>query len=568
MLKRKLLIAIFVVAITVSAALFAGKEIILGKFKVFLIQKIESASSLGIIIKDIGCMSPKGVCFTDVSIYRDRLYGEKLLEVSRLYLKFPLKKLIFEKIFSPNIIFDKLIFGDFRVDGSTLLSLRLDNKIKSPQDALQAVQYVKLVNLSVKSPFLSVTNINGPIDITGESIKISDLHFVLNEEPCVLNLEIVEPLGVESLKLKISSPKLDLGAYMKKEDAFYKIPYIKGTFLNSSFDFMGEVSPVVESAPGPKTLEESVLSLYGKANIDMRDILFFTPIEYRNKLETLNPNGRISSSVYFKGPIKDVSLWEVGVKSESDSIRIGHFDLKGFYMDSRLKDRVLNIPLLKAFPYNGAFVSSMQFDLSDKDTPYDVRFKLVNADIAEFLKNTPLQNARGLLSSEAAIRGNIADLSSMEGQGNIFVNEANLGPMPILTPLLGNLYAYIQHFFPNLKKIDITEGTANFYIADRKIMTENLVLRGDVVSVYAKGYIDFDKNLHFTVENQFAEPEKGDDGDWQNTLQEMIARFGKLASKAYLTGTLEKPKWKFEYSGGVENFLKGGLDKVLKDIFE
>jgi hypothetical protein len=139
--------------------------------------------------------------------------------------------------------------------------------------------------------------------------------------------------------------------------------------------------------------------------------------------------------------------------------------------------------------------------------------------------------------------------------------------MPLLTPLVGSLYGYFQKLFQGLKKINITDGSCDFRIANRRISTNNLVLWGEIASVHGKGYIDFDKNLNFEVENRFLEPEKADLSDWEETLQEMISKFGKLMSRARLTGTLDKPKWKFEYLGGIENILKGQLEKVFKDIF-
>ena len=102
-------------------------------------------------------------------------------------------------------------------------------------------------------------------------------------------------------------------------------------------------------------------------------------------------------------------------------------------------------------------------------------------------------------------------------------------------------------------------------------MTDNLVLWGEALSVHARGYIDFDRNLDFDVENKLIEPEKAEGeeeegDDWRSRIQEIIVGVGKMMSKARLTGTLQKPKWKFQYGGGVGDILKGGLGKTIKDL--
>jgi len=45
-------------------------------------------------------------------------------------------------------------------------------------------------------------------------------------------------------------------------------------------------------------------------------------------------------------------------------------------------------------------------------------------------------------------------------------------------------------------------------------------------------------------------------------------QFGKLISKAYLTGTLKNPKWRFEYLSGINKVFGGGLGNVLKNLLD
>ena len=224
--------------------------------------------------------------------------------------------------------------------------------------------------------------------------------------------------------------------------------------------------------------------------------------------------------------------------------------------------------------YNGVLVASAKLNLTGEGLPYHAGYKLRNIDISAILKDTPLgaKGIKGILFSEIEIEGRAKDINSVSGNGNIIIKNANLGPMPLLTPLFGHVYGYLQHVFPELKKVSIQDASCDFTIENRKIMSNNIVLEGESVGIYGKGYMDFDTNLNFEVENQIAGPEQGAGEDWQTNLQQMIVQVGKIASKAYLTGTLTKPKWKFQYLGGMQNILrgglKGGLGEKLKGIFE
>ena len=547
---RKVLIVLLIFTVIVVITLYSNKGFLLDRFKAFLIEKVESSTQKGIRINDIDYALLKGVRLSGITLYKDKFYREKELYISYLHVKFPLIKFLINKTFSPTIAVRDLELQNMSVNGAFGFSVKLDKKIETHEDALEAIRSIWFRNLSVKNALLNIRNINGNVGVSPKSIKASDVRFILNGEPGKLYLEVINPAEELYSQFKISSSKFNLISSMKKEDNIYKIPEMKGAFLNSSFDFTGEL----ESIDNPD------LSLYGRANIDTKDI----------PLKALNPEGVVSSSVYFRGNLKDISAYELGLKSSADYLKIWTFKLDRFYADTRIKDGKVNIPLLSAYPYNGTLVSSAEFDLTSEYIPYRIKVKLSNIDVRAFLRNTPLgdKNIKGLLSSEFVIQGNAKDISSMEGSGRIFVENANLGPMPLLTPLLGSLYGYLQYTFTGLKKIDITRGACDFYIANRKVITKNLVLWGDVISVHARGYVDFDTNLNFEIENKFIEPEKAQKGDWQTSIQEMIVRFGKMMGTAHLTGTLRKPKWKFEYLGGMENVLKGGLDRVLKNIFE
>ena len=524
MLIRKIIITLLISILALVIIFYAGKQFILERFKTYLIEKVESSTPKGITIKDINYVPLKGIGLAGVTLYKDKLYQEKELYIPNLYIKFSLIKFLTNRTFSPTITLQNLQLKNAILDGSFGFSIKFVKKIETAGDALESIQNIWFSNLAIKAGLLNITNIKGAIYISATSIKTPGLRFVLNGEPSNLNFT----------------------AHIKKEGEIYKIPEIKGRFLNFPFEFMGEFE-------GTKT---PILSLYGKVDVDIKDIVRFA-------------EGKTSNSIYFKGNLKELSAYELGIKSNADYLKIRNIKFDKFYMDARIKDGILHIPVLNAYPYNGTLVLSAQLDTRDEFMPYQVSGRLSNVDITEILKNTKLgdKGINGLLFSEFAIKGDAKSIDSTEGVGNILIREANLGPMPLLTPLVGSLYGYFQNLFQGIKKINITNGSCDFVIANRRVSTNNLVLWGEIVSVRARGYIDFDKNLNFEIENRFLEPEESGLSDWEETLQEMISKFGKLMSNARLTGTLDKPKWKFEYLGGVENILKGQLGNILKDIF-
>jgi hypothetical protein len=496
-------------------------------------------------------------------LYGSKLYEEEILSASRIYVKFSLIKLLVGKTFSPRIAIYDLKRGGIRANGYLGAEIKTGVKITSPEEALEAIKSIRLYNLSAKGPFLNVENVNGSVSISPGSIKSSPIDFALNGVMCKLSFEVTEPLGELSSEFSMSSPEINVTSVIKKENGVHKISKMEGRAFNSSFAFTGEISGVRGGA------EDPVLSLYGRADINVKDIARLAGADLKKSIERLNPEGLLANDVYFKINMKNPEAWELGIKSGAESLKAGNIRLANLRMNTRIKDGLAEVPLLNAYLYNGVLVSSAAFDLRDKTLPYRLTCKLNNMDIKAVLADIGLkaEDVKGLLSSEFTIQGKAGDINTMEGPGRIIVTNANLGPMPLLTPLLGHIYGYFRHAFPELQKVNIRAGSADFYIRNRRLTTDNLTLSGDMIGIYARGYVDFDKNLDFEVENKILSEASGGD-DWQAGLQQIIMQFGKMISKARLTGTLENPKWKFEYLGGVQNIFKGGLEKLFKDILE
>ena len=555
-----LFISIFLAVTAIVATFYIGKKILLNKFELFLTNTIESSAGLGIKIGKLRIVHLGRIHLADVALYKSNLYEKKLFSASRIHVKFPIRTLLIKKTFSPTLAIYDLKKGAATLNGSLGLKMKTTKPDATPEDMLASLEGIWFRNLSLKSVFLNIENINGSIEATPDSIKSPGINFTLNGEPCELRFEITEPLGELSSEWTLSSPRINIISTIKKEKETYKIPRIKGKFLNSSFGFMGEF----------ETIAPPVLSLYGKANVNIKDAAFFAPPDLKGLIEYLKPEGTVENSIYFKGDIQKPLEWEAGIKSNAESIKVWNIDLTGLRMDTRIKGGVVNVPLFSAYLYGGVMNSQIVLDLKEEDIPYRINCKLSDISVRKVIENTGLKNKniRGSLFSEVSIHGPAKNIDLAEGAGRLFVRNANLGPMPLLTPLVGNLYGFFQSALPGLQGINITDVTCDFYIGGRRIATQNLLLMGDLITVRAKGYVDFDKNLNFDVENQIKALETGGDDDWQAALQQMMVQFGRLVSKARLTGTLQKPKWKFERMGGVQNLIKGGLENGLKKLFK
>jgi len=265
---------------------------------------------------------------------------------------------------------------------------------------------------------------------------------------------------------------------------------------------------------------------------------------------------------------KQLSRYEGDVNFEITDPVIRNIRLDDLNGRINITDGILKIPSLKGTFYEGLLATDIVLDLNDDSLPYTFTYAVSGVNLSKLVSDINRKSNRiyGTLNSELYVKGFAISSSTAEGSGNIYIKDANLGPMPLLAPLIGDLYSSIQTILGTGQPVNINSAYADFFIKDRKIMTDNMILTGKDINIFADGYVDFDGKLDFSFQNQFKEPDAETHDEWQNFLRTSIVKFGKYISKARLTGTVYEPHWDFEYL--VHNIITDNIKKFLKGISE
>ena len=285
--------------------------------------------------------------------------------------------------------------------------------------------------------------------------------------------------------------------------------------------------------------------LTGKIETDLNSFSFL-PGEIGKFFQDNTLTGKLYSDITIE--TKDLSLSSLEIDSD---LSIKNLSIKKLFINNvnssfSLKNGKISTTLLTASLYNGFANCELEFDLYPDTYPFlfsteirDIDYKSLMTDLSG-----KKSNINGKLFTNLIMDGHSKKTSSYKGTGNIAVITANLGKMPILTPLLGDMYSTFQEILPGLKTTTIREASADFSISNRKIRSDNITFLGDDITINGWGYMDFDGNLNFDFEHKILDPENANkDEEWQTTLRNVIVNLGKLIKKTHLGGTVSKPKW-------------------------
>jgi hypothetical protein len=364
--------------------------------------------------------------------------------------------------------------------------------------------------------------------------------------------------GEPGYDISVKSDHLNLQSTVMKNNGTMTASNLTGMFYALRFDLKGELrdyfSPNVSCAfTGTIKSDLEKFDLFpGKIGDFARDHVM---------------SGSLTSNIHFEAEEPALDKCKLVSTISMNNLRIKNFRIKEITGNLSLENGQVNASFINGDLYDGVFTCNLEMDLIKKDLPYTLSLVINNLDFGDLMEDITGKgtSSYGTLNSELFLRGYARISETTEGECRITISDADLGPMPLLTPLFGSVFAAVQNILPETKRVNINEASADFTIRDRKIMTDNLTFLGKEIYITSEGYMDFDGNLNFEFQNQFRESqeEEEQDEDWQIFLRNAIVRFGKIMSRAHLRGTIKDPKWNFEYLDPIKNTIGKNIRNFL-----
>ncbi|MFH1790793.1 MAG: hypothetical protein ABH885_02275 [Candidatus Omnitrophota bacterium] len=548
------IILILFIALSASAALYVFHFILINRLETAVLFHAEKALNRDISWDSFQYVFPSGIVIKGIRV--DDAAGRRQT-IASLTADIDLRMLFSSRHLSA-IVYMKSFTAD-RIRGTGEIVLE-SGRVENPFNPLKgySLKTAMLKNFRIKAGPFSLDNIQGIVSFTGKEISCERLSLTYKGIPHTLSFSLRNRKKAPSLAASINGRAVEAGLSLVKDGDILKISDFHCRLFDSKITARGEVS--IEDDP--------VFLLQGDSVVEAGDIAHIGPV-FRNIENALGLKGRINCDIYLRGPVRTPKQWEIILKCGSAGIGIKEYLIRDVAFSMTMQNGIIAVSSLTASPYGGTLEAGFQMNIALPNLPYVLKALARNIDIRGIVNDSPMRNKTlyGLFSLSLAMEGQGADTESIRGQGQIEIMNGNLGPMPLLTPLVGNIYAFFRKISPSLEDVDITGGSCSYIISDKKIQSGDIWLYGKMLNIYAQGYMDFDRRLNFEVRNEVKTDEKGG-ADWQKALLDFMAGFGKLISKAYLTGTLDKPKWRFEYFSNLGNSITNQLGKFFQGVLQ
>jgi hypothetical protein len=260
-------------------------------------------------------------------------------------------------------------------------------------------------------------------------------------------------------------------------------------------------------------------------------------------------SGKLFSDIRLSAKKPEISALSFEAITRAPLLKIADIGIEKTEMTIIGENGRVRIPSFSAISYRGKISGDLRMDLLENKYPFIMSLSVDDLYLERLIEDLTGERSPvyGSFFSKLAMEGYLIDTSTYIGTMDIEISEADLGPMPILSPLIGDIYSILRGTIMATDDLNIRNAYAEFAIRNRRLTTRNAIMWGSNIAISAEGSVGFDGKLDLIVENKFLDSPVEEIENWQTALRNTLIRFGKALGKARLRGTVTDPKWEFDY---------------------
>jgi len=404
-----------------------------------------------------------------------------------------------------------------------------------------------------------IEHLTGRLVFEPGRIEARETSFALDQQPMSLTWRVTfEPEPVIAATLGIPHGTLETSARVTPKEIVVEAAQL--TFYDSQLSFKGSIG---RAAP-----RRSRLTLAG--TVQMAD-LTRVPFLPTQRLEPWKLTGAATMTASFEGPLDAWQDAQLRGQLSAPQLGVRDVPVEQLTCEFEQQERTLRVRVPSALIADGKFQGQVTVRHRPADAEYAAEADLVGLQLAKLAHVVPAWRERevtGTASAHALVTGMWKARATWQGEGWLNASGERLADMPLLDKVLRGLFGVLgdRLGLEPLRRAQITQASVTWRLSQERLTTEDLRLGGvagtEPVAIYARGSVGLDQTLDFVIEPELSEgivlqsPTTSTLATAVLKAAGQLERLRRLIGRHRLTGTLNKPEYKFEY----------GTGEVLKQI--
>ena len=435
------------------------------------------------------------------------------------------------------------------LDGTAAVNLQLNG----PSTALRYDGDVTLHKATVRFATLPVIveRLSGSARLSHDRIDIPQAALTLNARPLTLTATIAL-LDPPRLVATVHFPQGQLQFDSRIGAQEVVIDQARVALTNSRVDIAGTV--------GRTTERPSALRFSGAVELsELKDLPFIA-------LPQLDPwqlGGLVEVTGDLEGrlahwPDATLTSW---IRAESMSVR--GVPLEQVVCRIEQRKRVLRIAIPSSLVADGKLFGELTLEDRENGHGYLLQADVVGLQLAKLAHAIPAWRSRsvtGTASAHTLASGTWEARSTWRGEGWFNASGEGLGDIPLLDRLFRGLFGVLgdRLGLEALRRAEITQASLQWQLSQARFSTGDLRLGGlagtEPVAIYVKGSVGLDHTLDAVIEPELSEgtvlqsPTTSTLASTVLKAAGQLERLRRLIGRHRITGTLEHPEYRFEFS--------------------
>ncbi|MFC1570898.1 hypothetical protein ACFL4E_03875, partial [Candidatus Omnitrophota bacterium] len=462
-----LLVVLAAIAGVLSYSVY--KDDLMEKARISLSEKLSEVLKHPVAIGSVKYVPFQTIELEHVTIYSPDKTGTIIADADSLTITIDVLTAIREKRLLTTITTDGASIGEALASGV----IRTISKESDTYEGLfdpSLIHSVSILDGLVGVKNLSARHMVGILEVDDMTVPKGKLGFKYKGTPYGIIFERLEGENA-GYNITIRSEALAFSAKVSGDTETLNVDNLEGMYHTIHFDFTGEATDILSP--------EVATSFNGTIAADLGTFAIL-PGKIGTYASDLLLKGKINSKVFFKTSGTDLDKLALTSTISAENIRLDKVSIDELSTKIKIENGRLTAPKINGFFYGGVISGNFKADIWEKNIPFMLSLVLTSTDFAWLMEdvNNNVEEVYGVLDADIYLEGYAKELSSYKGNAGMTISDANLGPMPIATPLLGDIYASIEHMLPDARMVNINQAYADFDIEKRKLTTDNLTFLG------------------------------------------------------------------------------------------
>jgi len=408
-------------------------------------------------------------------------------------------------------------------------------------------------------PAINVEHVNGSVRLANNQVDVLKTSLILNHEPLTLTAS-VSPLNPPHVHATIGFPQGQLQVSSRITPQAIVLDDSRFTLAATDVRLNGSVGL---GSDQPSTVKLSGLVEWSELNR--------VPFLKLPQLASWQLEGATSVDARFRGRFADWIHASIEGRLAANRLRIAHIPFEQITATIEQDRGILRLRIPSSICAGGKCWGELTIEHHQATHDVLLQADIVNLQLEQLAQTLPARQKRGATgtaSAHALLNGTWERRASWLGQGWLNASGDQLGDMPLLDALFRGMFGALADRLglEGLRRAKVTQGSAHWQLRQEQISTEDLRIGGlagdEPVAIYAHGTIGLDHALDLVIEPELSEgtvlrsPATSVLASTVLKAAGQLDRLRRLIGRHRITGTLEKPSYRFEF----------GTQEVLKEI--